>query len=227
MEVNKIICGDCLEVMKDWPDNCVDLVLTDPPYPREFQDVWDKLFSGAQRILKESGFLVTLCGHYQLDFVMRIAEKSTLNWFWIGTAPNNNQPIMYGFRVKCCHKPILMFCKGKGVPNRIFFDNYGLRQMTKDWKNSQELHKWGQALGLFYEPIDALTKEGDIVLDPFVGSGTICEAAKRLNRKWIGIDIDSEYCEIARQRLEAVDTGVPVKEQKQGQQPLFPVETKK
>ena len=54
-----------------------------------------------------------------------------------------------------------------------------------------------------------------------VGSGTTCVAAKMLSRRYIGIDISEEYCQIARQRLEAVDTGVPVKEQRQGQMPLF------
>lgn len=219
--VNKIICGDCLEVMRDWPDGCVDLVLTDPPYPKEYLGVWDKLFSGSQKVLNRGGFLVTLCGHYQLDFIMRTAEDSLLNWFWIGTAPNNNQPIMHGFKVKCCHKPILMFRKNMGMPNRIFYDNFGLRLKTKEWAESQELHKWGQALGLFYEPIDALTKEDDLILDPFCGSGTTCVVAKKLGRRYIGIDISPEYCEIARERLKAVDTGVPVKEARIGQKALF------
>lgn len=61
----------------------------------------------------------------------------------------------------------------------------------------------------------------DIVLDPFCGSGTTCVAAKKLGRHYIGIDISEKYCEIARQRLEAVDTGVPVKEQRAGQGALW------
>jgi DNA modification methylase len=60
----------------------------------------------------------------------------------------------------------------------------------------------------------------DIILDPFCGSGTTCVAAKKLGRKYIGIDISEEYCRIARERLEAVDTGVPVKERRKGQMAL-------
>jgi len=62
----------------------------------------------------------------------------------------------------------------------------------------------------------------NIILDPFCGSGTTCVAAKKLGRRYIGIDISPEYCEIARSRLEAVDTGVPAKEARKGQGALFP-----
>ena len=66
------------------------------------------------------------------------------------------------------------------------------------------------------------TPTGGIVLDPYCGSGTTCKAAQNTGRRFIGIDKNPEYCEIARQRLEAVDTGVPVKEQRKGQGALFP-----
>ena len=69
--------------------------------------------------------------------------------------------------------------------------------------------------------VEKATKPTDIILDPFCGSGTTCVAAKMLGRNYIGIDISEEYCKIARERLEAVDTGVPVKEARAGQMALF------
>jgi len=69
--------------------------------------------------------------------------------------------------------------------------------------------------------IEFSTNKEAIVLEPFAGTGTTCVAAKKLGRRYIGIDISPEYCQIARDRLRAVDTGVPVKEARAGQGALF------
>ena len=74
---------------------------------------------------------------------------------------------------------------------------------------------WGEIL------MRGSVKPSDIILDPFCGSGTTCVAAKMLGRSYIGIDISDEYCQIARERIRAVDTGVPVKEARAGQIGLF------
>lgn len=90
----------------------------------------------------------------------------------------------------------------------------------------QLIHPNEKPVKLMCQLIETLTSLGDIILDPFCGSGTTCVAAKILGRRYIGIDISPEYCEIARMRLKAVDTGVPVKEQKAGQMALFESEVK-
>ncbi|HUV67951.1 MAG TPA: site-specific DNA-methyltransferase, partial [Sedimentisphaerales bacterium] len=85
-------------------------------------------------------------------------------------------------------------------------------------------HKAVFPVDLASRAIAGWTRPGDLILDPFCGSGTTCVAAKKLGRNYIGIDISPEYCAIARKRLEAVDTGVPVKEADAGQMPMFPNE---
>ncbi len=69
--------------------------------------------------------------------------------------------------------------------------------------------------------VKTYSNEGQLVLDNACGSGTFCKATQNLGRNYIGIDISEEYCEIARQRIKAVETGVPVKEQRKGQMGLF------
>ena len=61
-----------------------------------------------------------------------------------------------------------------------------------------------------------------IILDLCGGTGTTCIAAKMLDRRYIGIDISEEYCEVARKRIEAVDKGITVKELNKGQKVLWP-----
>lgn len=196
----EIYHGDCAEVMSAMDPETIDLVLTDPPYPMEFDPVWDALADGAPRVMKPGAFLVTLLGHYQLPRVISALSRH-LRYHWCGMMPNNNQPIMHGFRVKVCSKPVLFFSKGKGVPRRVFYDNFILRTHTSSWRQSQALHKWGQAEAAMYEPIDAFTEIGGILLDPFVGGGTTLVAARDMGRRAIGIDIEERNCEVSANRL--------------------------
>ena len=84
-------------------------------------------------------------------------------------------------------------------------------------------HPTEKPLPLMIWCVESYSQPNDLILDPFCGSGTTCVAARKLGRRYIGIDISSEYCEIARKRLAAVDDGVPVKERDKGQLPMFPV----
>lgn len=199
--INKIICGDCLEVMKEMPDKCVDLIVTDPPYPKEFSHVWKRLAVGGSHVLKNGGFLITLFGHYQLPLVMESFKETGLDFFWMFIVPNHQQPIMHGFKSKCSFKPGLIFRKGNGLPNRIFIDNFALRTSTSSWKQAKAYHHWGQAESIFYEPIDAFSIEQDVILDPFCGGASIPRMVKDMYRNFIGLEINPGYCKIAEERL--------------------------
>ena len=88
-------------------------------------------------------------------------------------------------------------------------------------KGPEAKHPCPKPLALMLKLIEHFSNEGDLILDPFCGSGTTCVAAKRLGRDYIGIDISPEYCEIARKRLEAEEKGLTVQELKKGQIGMF------
>ena len=202
--VNKVIWGDCLEVMKIFADKSFDLVLTDPPYGLEWSPTtlfgkntpqtkalkdlqeWDRrpdknYFNEIQRVGKE---WVIWGGNYFADYLGVCKEP----WLWDKKTGNNNYA-----------DGELAFTSRRGTL-RIFHHQWcgafkdserGIRNVHPTQKPI-ELMKW------------CLIKfpEAQTILDPFMGSGTTLIAAKYLHRNAVGIEISEKYCEIARRRLE-------------------------
>ncbi len=226
IEVNKIICGDCLEVMKDWPDRplkpselpVVDdmavICITDPPYGINADTMkmgsgrhdWDIVVGWDSNCPEKSVF----------DRIRQISDNQVI---WGGNYFTEYLPPSMNWLVWDKKNPNLSFSECelawvyKGRRIRIFHYYSGI---------GGKVHLTEKPLPLMIWCVENHSNPNDLILDPFCGSGTTCVAAKMLGRKFIGIDISEEYCEIARMRLKAVDTGVPVKEQRQGQQALFP-----
>lgn len=198
--------GDALEVMADLPTGQVDLVFTDPPYPAEFDHVWGDLAVGARRLMRDEANLLTLCGHYQIPRVIEAMRGAGLVYRWMCITENNMRPIMHGWNIKVCFKPILWFRKQSGNVDQIIHDNFEAARGS--FAKSQRDHHWGQAI--LYEPIFKLTSAGQIVLDPFAGSGTTLRAAKDLGRKAIGVEMDEKFCEViaARCAQEVLEVAV-------------------
>lgn len=226
LPINQIVCGDCLEIMADWPDNCVDLVLTDPPYgvrKKEDWDAWEYFINNLNYWLDGCLFLsprtIWFCADKMMPYVL-YSREDVFHRLLIWNKPKGSQfagamhdNIWYSL------EPILVF--GEPMP---LDKNKGYSYATFDYRTIEKKrfgHPTTKPLGLMVKLIEFYSNPNDLILDPFCGSGTTCVAAKLLGRNYIGIDISSDYCQIARQRLEAVDTGVPVKEQRKGQMGLF------
>ena len=218
MEDNTIICGDCLDIMKDWPDGCVDLVLTDPkivcitdpPYGVNKAN-WDGFFP-----IEWIPFAEKICSRL-------LVMSGNTNLIYAGSHLSE---------YKDC---ICLYAKNGMTRSRIAFGNWFPVLASGDWKwearpnvlpyiidvSETIQHPSPKPLNVMLALMKWYTNPDDIILDPFCGSGTTCVAAKMLGRRYIGIDISSDYCEIARDRLRACDTGVPVKEARAGQGALF------
>lgn len=195
----QLFCGDCREVLQLLEPESIDLVLTDPPYSKEFSGLWNALTLAAP-LMKPGRSLFTYCGHYQIPMVLA-ALLPTFRWHWLCIVPNSGaRPRMWSFHVEVCFKPVLWFTNGWPMwwpeHNHSIADE--LTVEPGSWEGAT-LHKWGQ--GRVSTPILYATDAGGLVLDPFVGSGTTLEVAKQLGRRAIGIEIEAKYCEIAVKRL--------------------------
>ena len=199
--INKIICGDCLEVMKGIPDKSVDLVLTDPPYglninyeiyddsPEKLKPFIDKFMPELLRIGKK---VVLTCG------VVNIQKYPAPYWTMVWTYKTTNTTGKWGFNqwqpILCYGKdPYLENCMGR--QSDILDSTEYLRKTTEIHPCEKPMQTWKKLLAR------CSVKETDIVLDPFLGSGTTAVACKQMNRKYIGIEINPKYCEIAERRL--------------------------
>jgi DNA modification methylase len=210
-----IVCGDCLPILAEMPDKSVDLVLTDPIYDdiNQYRD----LFYNSSLLLKLGGQLICFCADMYFPELFSLPFYE-LNWAKIIIQRNVGcKGTLWKFHCKSGCQHALWFYKAP-FPKNIGWTTDFIYSMP----NGDDIeHKWGKNRQVIKELVFRHSRKGDFILDPFCGSGTTCVAAKMLGRRYIGIDISPEYCEIARQRLEAVDTGVSPKEQRQGQKALF------
>ena len=235
-------CGDCLELMKEIPDESIDMILCDLPY-KETGNKWDKgidldsLFEQYRRIIKEDG-CIALNGTFKFGVQLYNTAPDLYKYEWIwekdnGTnAPNVNlQP----FRI---HEFVFIFGKGRvtngkrtpmkyfpqktegkpykqksgrisenwkgGLKNIITNNESGLRhpKTIQKFNRDRGFHPTQKPVEMLKYFIQTYTKEGDLVLDNCMGSGSTGVACKELNRSFIGHELDRKYYEIAKNRIE-------------------------
>ena len=202
----KIINGDCIEVLQRVPDASIDLVVTDPPfivrytskdgrgYPNDDNVDWlAPAFREVHRVLKQDRFC--LC-FYSWKHAARFLEawegagfKPVGHLVWTKDYASRTGVVQYR------HDLTYVLAKGNPRPERI------LRDVLPYQFEGNRLHPAQRPVSALRPLISAFSKPGDIVLDPFAGSGTTGVAAKRLGRRFLGIELDQRYHRIAAQRL--------------------------
>ena len=195
----KLYNADCLSILPNLPDKSIDLVLTDPPYDIKSLFLIEGLLRNSERLLKDNGNLIFLCGHHQMFHILNI--KTCLRKWWIGWFNHNRSNRIFGKNLITRGKPFLWYSnKIRSKTAKVPFDTISLSK--EDW--SKKFHKWEQPVKFFEHFVEFLTKENDAVLDPFLGSGSSGLACKNLNREFIGIELDKQYFEIAKNRINEV-----------------------
>ena len=208
MKLNHIYCDDCLQIMKDFPDESVDLVLTDPPYNvknigphqkiyskglmqlpiREYINFCQKWFREAKRIGKNIVFtpgISNLCYYPQPFWVVCWHKPAAVSFNRMG-----------GFNA---WEPIFIY--GKPAKGKRLGQDYILCNTLNFKKGPERGHPCPKPLDLWRWLVDKFSKPNDIILDPFLGSGTTAVACKELHRNYIGIEINPEYIKIVEKRL--------------------------
>ena len=207
--VNRIICGDCIPVMREMPSRSVDLVVADPPFLVNYMQRqgrgyanddpndarWlEPAFAEVYRVLKGNTFCVCFFGYYQAEKFLSAWRKAgfrildQLVW-------KKNYPSSVGM-VQRFHESAYLL--GKGRPPKP----QTVPPSVLDWKYAgNKMHPAQKPVMVILPLIQAYSKEGDIVLDPFAGCGTGAVAARQLGRRYIGIEISEEYARIAQKRL--------------------------
>jgi 16S rRNA G966 N2-methylase RsmD len=179
----------------------LDLILTDAPYESQYLDLFKPLSLFARWVLRQDGSLVVMMGQSYLPQVMNdLSAHLTYHWT-IATLLGQRRTLIQSRSVFAAYKPLLWFVKGKyrgpAVPDVIRSDG-----------SDKNFHDHGQSKSEFAEMIKRLTEEGAMVLDPFVGGGSVAAAALMLGRKFVGIDIDRKHIETTRRRVEQVARGL-------------------
>jgi site-specific DNA-methyltransferase (adenine-specific) len=204
----ELLEGDFMEVGKRIPDDSIDLILTDPPYSIECLPLYEQLGIFGQRVLKEGGSLVTFIGQYNLVDSANLVEKSGLEYRWsICVKHTGHHAMMRGFgtQVDVGWKPLVWFIKGNN--GRTETPGYILDFIESE-PPKKVIHEWEQSTVEAEHVIKGLTVENQLLCDPFLGSGTNGIAALKLNRKFIGIEIDPQHYSNAQRRLSMLELEV-------------------
>ena len=209
--INQIICGDCLEVMKELPDKSVDLVVTDPPYGKQwargrFGIGWVKKVNEKRERVNWDKTIPT---KIYFDEMIRVSKNQIIfggNYFTEYLSPSNCW-IVWDKRGNFKRGTQIPFadCELAWTSFNRTIKKYTLRiqGFVNDSKDIR-VHPTQKPTEIIEEIINDFSNKDDIILDPFLGSGTTAVACKELGRRYIGIEISPEYCEIARRRVNAI-----------------------
>ena len=248
LPLGQILDGDCVERLRELPDNSIDLVFADPPYNLQLggdlnrpdgshvdavTNDWDRFdsfktyddFSKAwlaecRRVLKPDGALWVIGSYHN---IYRLGATLQDLGFWILNdivwRKTNPMPNFRGTRFTNAHETLIWASQGEKA--RYQFNYRAMKtlndelQMRSDWtfpicaggerlkdESGHKAHPTQKPEALLYRVLLATTERGDVVLDPFFGTGTTGAVAKRLGREWIGCEREGNYRDAALKRIE-------------------------
>lgn len=208
--IDDVTCGDCIDVMAHLPSACIDFALTDPPYLVHYRDRTGRTvanddnadwiapaFRQLYRILKPDTLCLSFYGWNHIEIFMAA-------WKRAGFTPVGHIvfPKRYASSkrfVAYRHEQSFLLAKGRpSLPPNPLPDIYD------DWRyTGNRLHPTQKPVSILTPWIESFTRPGQVVIDPFCGSGSTLAAARACGRRFIGIDMDPAHHATARTRLHA------------------------
>jgi len=204
---NQIVQGDSTRVLRSLPDASIDLVVTDPPYGVRYRDRLNRtianddqperilgVFNDAYRVLKPDTLCVSFYGWNRVDAFFRA-------WRCAGFMPvghivwQKNYASSRSF-LQARHEQAYLLAKGRPPkPVTPLSD-------VRPWEYSgNRIHPTEKSVSILRPLIESFSRPGDLVLDPFAGSGSTCVAAALCGRRFLGVELDTNYHRLAVARL--------------------------
>lgn len=210
---NQFLIGDCVEVMKGIPTGTIDAVITDPPYLVNYrsrdgrsiqndvaEDWLEPSFRELYRVLKADSYCVSFYGWNKVDaFVTawrRVGFQVASHFVCVKSYASSK-----GYN-RAYHEQAYLLVKGNPAPPKkppksvLSWGKYTHNRLHPTQKSEEVITSF----------ITAYSRKGDLILDPFAGSGTTAVASFKAGRRFLGIELDPAYGELARKRLAGLIT---------------------
>ena len=221
--------GDCLELMNNIPDGSVDLVLTDPPYLCDYsrhdsksrfsnkiandennsvnEGMIERYLQECFRIMKDNTAIYCFCNYKKIDFFKQKIENAGFNLknIIIWDKQRNGMGDLsttFGYS----YEFIIFASKGQPkIRGKRISDVWQFARV----KPKEQTHQNQKPIALLMQAIEKSSDEGAVVFDGFMGSGSCGVACVNTNRRFIGIELDDGYFEIAKKRIEEAVNDLP------------------
>ena len=206
---SRIFHGNCIDILKKWNPESVDMILCDPPYLVNYRDKdgrgvpgdrtseWLRpAFKEIARVLKKGRYCISFFGWNH-------AEKFLLAWKEAGLFPVGQFIFMKSYSSKngvmrSTHESAYLLAKGRGASRT---PNFLLNSVIPWSYSGNKLHPTQKPVSSLTPLIGAFSDPHEIVLDPFMGSGSTGIASMEAGRRFLGIELDANYFAIAKERL--------------------------
>lgn len=209
-QTNRIIHGEASAQLAQMPDHCVDLIITDPPYLVGYRDRYGRTIANDQnpdgvlpafpqmaRILRDDRYMILFCGWCAIDQFS--AAWTHAGFRTVGQIFWRKNYTSSAWHTECNHESAWLLAKGN--PARPLAPISDVREWVYSGNRN---HPTEKAVDILTPLVRAYSNPGDVVLDPFSGSGSTSVAAALNDRRYLGIELNEAYCEHSRHRIAGV-----------------------